>query len=70
MAWGALASKPAARELGDFAILLLGVVVNQAGVERVFSDLKIKQTARRNRLALTKLDKMTKVSCFRNYDSF
>jgi len=31
-------------ELAAFAILLLKVVVNQAGCERVFSDLKVKQT--------------------------
>jgi hypothetical protein len=35
--------------------------VNQAGCERVFSDLKVKQTQRRNRLKLEKLGKMTKV---------
>jgi hypothetical protein len=50
------------RELAAFAILLLKVVVNQAGCERVFSDLKVKQTDRRNRLGLAKLEKMTKVS--------
>jgi hypothetical protein len=50
------------RELAAFAILLLKVVVNQAGCERVFSDLKVKQTDRRNRLGLAKLKKMMKVS--------
>ncbi|KAJ7787295.1 hypothetical protein B0H14DRAFT_2304085, partial [Mycena olivaceomarginata] len=47
--------------LTDFAITLLKIVVNQAGCERVFSDLKVKQTQRRNRLKLEKLGKMTKV---------
>lgn len=47
--------------LAEFAIILLKVVVNQAGCERVFSDLKINQTQRRNRLGLAKLEKMTKV---------
>ncbi|KAJ7814179.1 ribonuclease H-like domain-containing protein [Mycena leptocephala] len=47
--------------LTDFAILILQIVVNQTGCERVFSDLKVKQTQRRNRLKLEKLDKMTKI---------
>ncbi|KAJ6624566.1 ribonuclease H-like domain-containing protein [Mycena sp. CBHHK59/15] len=47
-------------ELADYAVLLLKIVVNQAGCERVFSDIKVKQTQRRNRLKLAKLDKMTK----------
>ncbi|KAJ6628093.1 hypothetical protein B0H10DRAFT_2277250 [Mycena sp. CBHHK59/15] len=58
--WVALRT-PAITELVDFAITLLKIVVNQAGVERVFSDVKVKQTQRRNRLKLLKLDKMTKV---------
>jgi hypothetical protein len=49
-------------DLAQFALTLLKIVVNQAGCERVFSDLKIKQTHRRARLGLQKLDKMTKVS--------
>ena len=49
------------QELAEFAIRLLKIVVNQAGCERLFSDLKIKQTDRRNRLGLAKLEKMTKV---------
>ena len=48
-------------ELAEFAILILKIIVNQAGCERVFSDLKVKQTQRRNRLKLAKLEKMTKV---------
>ncbi|KAJ7175140.1 ribonuclease H-like domain-containing protein [Mycena crocata] len=58
--WVALRT-PEISELADFAILLLKIVVNQAGCERVFSDLKVKQTQRRNRLKLKKLDKMTKI---------
>ncbi|KAJ7077492.1 ribonuclease H-like domain-containing protein [Mycena epipterygia] len=52
---------PEIAELADFAIMILKIIVNQAGCERVFSDLKVKQTQRRNRLKLEKLDKMTKV---------
>ncbi|KAJ6600160.1 ribonuclease H-like domain-containing protein [Mycena sp. CBHHK59/15] len=53
-------STPDIEELAQFAIMLLKIVVNQAGCERVFSDLKVKQTQCRNRLKLEKLDKMTK----------
>ena len=41
------------------------VVVHQAGCERLFSDLKIKQAQRRTRLKTEKLEKMTKVSVFK-----
>ncbi|KAJ6607786.1 ribonuclease H-like domain-containing protein, partial [Mycena sp. CBHHK59/15] len=58
--WVALRT-PGIAELADFAILILKIVVNQAGCERVFSDLKVKQTQWCNRLRLKKLDKMTKV---------
>ncbi|KAJ7751786.1 ribonuclease H-like domain-containing protein [Mycena maculata] len=58
--WVAL-STPEIAELADFAIMILKIVVNQAGCEQVFSDLKVKQTQRRNRLKLEKLDKMTKI---------
>ena len=60
-AWAAFESITGITELAKFAVILLKVVVNQAGCERVFSDLKIKQTQRRNRLGLKKLEKMTKV---------
>jgi hypothetical protein len=40
--------------------MLLKIIVNQAGCERVFSDLKVKQTQHRNRLKIEKLEKMTK----------
>ena len=59
-------------ELADFAILLLGIVVNQAGCERDFSDLKIKKTRLRNRLGLPKLHKMSKVclACFHVHNCY
>ncbi|KZP27364.1 hypothetical protein FIBSPDRAFT_948639 [Athelia psychrophila] len=59
--WTAFQSIPAVAELGKFVLILLKVVANQAGVERIFSDLKVKQTHRRARLGLPKLCKMTKV---------
>ena len=52
---------PSIYELADFAMLLLGMAVNQAGLERNFSNLKIKKTRLRNRLPLPKLEKMAKV---------
>lgn len=48
-------------KLADFAILLLGLVVNQASNERSFSDIKIKKTRLHNRLGIPKLEKMSKV---------
>lgn len=41
--------------------MLLGIVVNQAGCERLFSDLKNTQGDKRTRLGLQKLEKLTKV---------
>jgi hypothetical protein len=49
-------------ELADFAILILGISVNQGGNERDFSDWKIKRTRLRNRLSFEKTGKMSKVS--------
>jgi hypothetical protein len=60
--WRAFESFPAVRQLASFAIILLKIVVNQAGCEQTFSDLKIKQTQWRNQLGLPKLAKMTIVS--------
>ncbi len=60
--WKGFLGTPAVAELADFAILLLGMSVNQAGLERNFSDLKIKKTRLRNRLKLPKLEKMARVS--------
>jgi hypothetical protein len=42
--------------------MIFSIVVNQAGCERTFSDLKVKQTDRHSRLGLEKLEKMMKVS--------
>ena len=61
MVWQQLKSTPEVSELADLAILLLGIVVNQGGNERDFSDLKIKKTRLRNRLGIPKLQKMSKV---------
>jgi hypothetical protein len=48
-------------ELCEFAKMLLKIVVNQAGCERLFSDVGNTQGDRRTRLGLHKLEKMTKV---------
>jgi hypothetical protein len=60
--WKAFLTTTSTYELADFAILLLSISVNQAGLERSFSDLKIKKTRLRNRLKLPRLEKMAKVS--------
>ncbi|KAF5387115.1 hypothetical protein D9615_001638 [Tricholomella constricta] len=59
--WKAFLKTPLVSELADFAILLLSMSVNQAGLERNFSDLRIKKTCLRNRLKLSRLEKMAKV---------
>jgi hypothetical protein len=59
--WEQLKVCPDVVELANLALLLLGLVVNQASNERSFSDLKIKQTRLRNRLGIPKLEKMSKV---------
>ncbi|KAK0432830.1 ribonuclease H-like domain-containing protein [Armillaria borealis] len=59
--WENLHATPEVTELAELALLLLGMVVNQAGNERDFSDLKIKQTRLHNCLAIPKLEKMSKV---------
>ncbi|KAF8164281.1 hypothetical protein K438DRAFT_2067454 [Mycena galopus ATCC 62051] len=58
--WTAL--KASAGELALFAITILKVVVNQAGCERVFSDVGNIESPRRSRTALAKLEKITKVN--------
>ncbi|KZP20381.1 hypothetical protein FIBSPDRAFT_954547 [Athelia psychrophila] len=60
-AWFAFQSILKVAELGEFALILLKVVASQGGVERIFSDLKVKQTHCRAHLRLAKLGKMTKV---------
>ncbi|KAK6991472.1 hypothetical protein R3P38DRAFT_3227650 [Favolaschia claudopus] len=61
LVWKQFLPVPEIRELADFAILILGIVVNSGGTERVFSDLKIKRTRLRNRLSFKKTEKMSKV---------
>ncbi|KAJ7445390.1 ribonuclease H-like domain-containing protein [Mycena galericulata] len=52
--------KTEARELALMSITLFGIIVNQAGVERVFSFLKETTKDRRNRLGLAKTEKVLK----------
>ncbi|KAJ6561343.1 ribonuclease H-like domain-containing protein [Mycena sp. CBHHK59/15] len=59
--WEALADGGEVAELACFAIIIFNIVANQAGCERAFSRIKIEQENRRNRLALEKTDKRTKV---------
>ncbi|KAJ6616927.1 hypothetical protein B0H10DRAFT_1948784 [Mycena sp. CBHHK59/15] len=47
-------------ELPRFALTILQVVVNQAGCERAFSDVKNTESPRCSRLGLEKFEKMTK----------
>ncbi|KAJ6564026.1 hypothetical protein B0H19DRAFT_1285188 [Mycena capillaripes] len=61
LVWESFQDTEGVKELARFAILLLGLVVNQASTERTFSDLKIKKTRLRNRLGTQKLGKMSKV---------
>jgi hypothetical protein len=61
--WEAFKSMHETSKLAELVILLLKIVVNQVGSERVFSNLRVKQTDGRNHLGLQKLQKMTKVSC-------
>jgi hypothetical protein len=62
--WEVMLASPDVRELADFAILILGIVVNQGSNERDFSDFKIKKTCLRNRLSFAKTGKMSKVRIF------
>ena len=57
----AFESQAEVAKLASFAILLLKIIVNQAGCEQTFSNLEIKQAQCRNCLVLTKLAKLTKV---------
>ncbi|KAJ3992998.1 hypothetical protein F5050DRAFT_1810921 [Lentinula boryana] len=57
--WESYVKVAKVQELALFAILLLEIVVNQAGLERTFSDFLIKKNKLRNRLGLTKMAKMT-----------
>ncbi|KAL1711570.1 hypothetical protein EV715DRAFT_215183 [Schizophyllum commune] len=59
--WQQFLGMPEVCDLANFAIMCLQLCLNQAGNERDFSDLKIKQTRLRNRLAIPRLEKMSKV---------
>ncbi|KAJ7113553.1 ribonuclease H-like domain-containing protein [Mycena epipterygia] len=61
LVWENLKSSDGVADLARFAIMLLGLTVNQAPNERSFSDLKIKKTRLRNRLGTKKLEKMSKI---------
>ncbi|KAF8209248.1 ribonuclease H-like domain-containing protein [Mycena galopus ATCC 62051] len=62
LVWENMLSDPEVHELAEFAILLLGIAINQAGNERDFSAFKIKKTRLRNRLSFKKTEKMSKVA--------
>jgi hypothetical protein len=49
-------------KLAKFVKIILTIIVNQAGCEQTFSDLKVKQIQHRNWLGPLKLEKMTKVN--------
>ncbi|KAF5343814.1 hypothetical protein D9758_016207 [Tetrapyrgos nigripes] len=57
-AWKGLSGTAEIRELAFFAIKIFKIVVNSAGCERLFSDTKFRQSPRRNRLGLKKLQKL------------
>ena len=52
----------AIEELANFALLILGIVMNTAGNERQFSKVKICKDRLRNQLQLEKLKQSIKVS--------
>ena len=54
---GFFVGNPELAELANFAQLLLRIVVNQAGCEQLFSDLKNKQSDKQTHLRLEKLEK-------------
>jgi hypothetical protein len=62
MMWRAFLTTTLTYELADFAILLLSISMNQAGLEHSFSNLKIKKMQLWNWLKLPRLEKMVKVS--------
>ena len=68
--WEVFQHTQSTTQLADFAIRLLGMSVNQAGLEHNFSDLKIKKTRLRNRLKLPKLEKMAKVRTYFKMQNF
>ncbi|KAJ7166407.1 ribonuclease H-like domain-containing protein [Mycena crocata] len=61
LVWKQFLLNPDISELADFAILLLGMSINQGGNERDFSDFKIKKSRLRNRLGFSKVGEMSQV---------
>ncbi|KAJ6605628.1 hypothetical protein B0H10DRAFT_1820812 [Mycena sp. CBHHK59/15] len=61
LVWEQLRTDSQVHDLADFAILILGILVNTGGNERDFSDFKIKRTRLRNRLTFKKTGQMSKV---------
>ncbi|THU97324.1 hypothetical protein K435DRAFT_965546 [Dendrothele bispora CBS 962.96] len=61
MFWIQMKSDGRVVELANFALTVFSIVLNTAGNERQFSDVKIKKTRLRNRIGLSRLGKMIKV---------
>jgi hypothetical protein len=59
--WEVFSLNAQTSDLADFAIMLLELVVNQAGLERSFSDFLNKKNKKRNRLSLKKMAQQAKV---------
>ncbi|KAJ7793330.1 ribonuclease H-like domain-containing protein, partial [Mycena leptocephala] len=60
--WTVFSLNAQTSDLADFAIMLLELVVNQAGLERSFSDFLNKKNKKRNRLSLKKMAQQAKVT--------
>ncbi|KAJ7438578.1 hypothetical protein FB451DRAFT_1192519, partial [Mycena latifolia] len=60
--WEMFRTNAQVAELANFALLCLYLVVNQAGLERSFSDFSNKKNKKRNRLGLTKMAQQSKVT--------
>ncbi|KAK7017310.1 DUF659 domain-containing protein [Favolaschia claudopus] len=66
--WEMLKVNAAVLPLAQFAQLLLRLVVNQAGLERVFSDFSNKKNKKRNRLTLKKMEQQAKRGGRKNHE--
>jgi hypothetical protein len=62
--WVILQANKAVLPLANFALQLLHLVVNQAGLERWFSDFSNKKNKKRNRLGLKKMGQQAKICRF------
>ena len=60
--WSTFKSDSKVMELSKFVKVIFIIVVNQAGCNKTFSDLRVKQMDHCSWLSLEKLDKMSKVS--------